>query len=55
MSVSLVVTEIVRSVSSVPVAVEMSLVATGASLTQVTVMVPVAVLEATGQKVSRAR
>lgn len=54
-SVSFEVTRIVRSVSSVPVAVWMSLVATGASLTQVTVMVPVAVLEATGQKLSFAR
>jgi hypothetical protein len=45
----------VRIVSSVPVAVRMSLLATGASLTQLTVIVPVAVLEARGQKVSFAR
>lgn len=55
MSVSLAVTKMVRSVSSVPVAVRMSLLATGASLTQVTVIVPVAVFDAVGQKVSRAR
>ena len=41
-----------RVVSSVPVAVRMSLVATGASLTHVTVIVLVAVLEAAGQKLS---
>ena len=54
-SVSLERTESVRILSSVPVAVRMSLIATGASLTQFTVMVPVAVLEALGQKLSRAR
>lgn len=46
MSVSLEVTKMVRRVSSVPVAVWISLAATGASLTQLTVMVPVAVLDA---------
>ncbi len=52
-SVSLEVTKIVKLVSSVPVAV--SATATGVSLTQVTVIVPVAVLLAVGQKVSLRR
>lgn len=51
-SVSLAVTGIRRRVSSVPVDVWRSLWACGASLTQVTVMVPVAVLDDSGQKVS---
>ena len=54
-SVSFERTLMVRIVSSVPVAVRISLLATGASLTQLTVIVPVAVLEASGQKVSFAR
>ena len=49
-SVSLLVTKIVRLVSSVPVAV--SLLATGASLTHEIVMVQVAVFEAVGQNAS---
>jgi hypothetical protein len=52
-SVSFEVTAMVRFVSSVPVAV--SLFAIGASLTQVMVMVPVAVLLAVGQKASLRR
>ena len=52
-SVSLEVTKITRFVSSVPVAV--SATATGVSLTQVTVIVPVAVLEALGPNVSLRR
>lgn len=52
-SVSLEVTKIVKLVSSVPVAV--SATATGLSLTHVTVIVPVAVLEADGPKVSLRR
>ena len=52
-SVSLEVTNITRLVSSVPVAV--SATAIGLSLTQVTVIVPVAVLLAVGQKVSLRR
>jgi hypothetical protein len=51
-SVSFAVTGIRRRESSVPVAVSRSLWATGASLTHVTVMVPVAVLDERGQKVS---
>ena len=51
-SVSLERTAMVRRVSSVPVDVWRSLFATGVSLTQVTVIVPVAVLDDRGQKVS---
>ncbi len=50
-SVSLVMTAIVNGVSSVPVCVRSSR-AIGASLVQLTVMVPVAVFDAVGQKVS---
>ena len=48
---SFVVTERRNGVSSLPVCVR-SLLATGASLTHVTVMVPVAMLDAFGPKVS---
>lgn len=51
-SVSFEVTAMVRLISSVPVAVEISLFAIGASLTQVIVMVPVAVLDAVGPNAS---
>jgi hypothetical protein len=51
-SVSLAVTGIRRRVSSVPVEELRSLLATGASLTHETVMVPVAVFDERGQKVS---
>ena len=54
-SVSFERTESVRVLSSVPVAGWISFMATGVSFTHVTVMVPVAVLLAAGQKVSCAR
>lgn len=54
-SVSFVVTESVRVVSSVPVEVKRSFCATGASLTQVIVIVPVAMFEVRGPKLSSAR
>lgn len=54
-SVSFARTPIRRRVSSVPVAVRISLLATGASLTQVTVIVPVAMFEVRGPKLSSAR
>ena len=54
-SVSFARTESVSVLSSVPVDVRRSLIATGASLTHVMVIVPVAVLEAAGQKLSFAR
>jgi hypothetical protein len=51
-SVSLEVTVMVRSESSVPVEELRSLLATGVSFTQVMVIVPVAVFDERGQKVS---